>query len=297
MRVAVVGLGGVGGYLAAALSKSSHEIVGFARGENLVKIRQNGIKIIEDDKEWCAEIEATTIDKVHGYFDIVLFCVKSYDLEESCKAISLHVDNDSVLLSFSNGVSNADLLRGIADLKVLEGCVYILSHIQEGGVIRKKGDVFSAVFGGDDGAAKKVASLFEEASLRYKIPSDIKTAVWKKYIFISAFAALTSYYDESIGSIYKNHYDEAKELLEEIADVASAKGVNIQDEVQKSLYTASKVPYDSTTSMQLDFKNLKKSELEILCGYIVKEALKKGINTPIMHKMYEELSKREVSRY
>mgnify|MGYP001484371102 FL=1 len=86
-------------------------------------------------------------------------------------------------------------------------------------------------------------------------------------------------------------------MLEEIADVASAKGVNIQDEVQKSLYTASKVPYDSTTSMQLDFKNLKKSELEILCGYIVKEALKKGINTPIMHKMYEELSKREVSRY
>ena len=208
MRVAVVGLGGVGGYLAASLSKTSYKIVGFARGKHLSAIQKNGLKIVEDKKEWSVDLKASTLDKAEGYFDIVLFCVKSHDLEESYKNISLHIDSNTVLLSFSNGVSNGNLLRKLSSSVVLDGCIYILSHIQRAGSIRKNGDIFAAVFGGADASAvKKVSALFDEAALRYKTPSDIKTALWKKYIFISAFATLTSYYDESIGSVYKNHYD------------------------------------------------------------------------------------------
>jgi len=66
--------------------------------------------------------------------------------------------------------------------------------------------------------------------------------------------------------------------------------------VQNSLLTAGKVPYDATTSMQLDFKNHKKDELETLSGYIVKEAQKNGIKAPLMTTMYEELLKRNVSK-
>lgn len=295
MRVAIIGLGGVGGYLAASLVKTSNEVIGFARGGHLAKIQTNGLKIVEDEKEWKVNLCAKTLGEADGYFDVVLFCVKSYDLKESYKAISSCIDSNSILISFSNGVSNADLLRELSDSKVLEGCIYILSHIQEEGVVRKKGDVFAAVFGGDEDSVKKLSAVFDEAGLRYKTPLDIKTAIWKKYIFIAAFATLTTYYDASIGSVHENHYDETKKLLGEIALVASAKGVDIYDEVKNSLLTASKVPYDSTTSMQLDFKNRKKDELETLSGYIVKEAQKNKIETPLMKKMYEELLKRHLS--
>ena len=82
----------------------------------------------------------------------------------------------------------------------------------------------------------------------------------EKYIFISAFATLTSYYDKPISYIYNNHKDEAKELLNEIASVANAIGIDIFDEVEKSLQSSSKVPADSSTSMHLDFKNKKRDE-------------------------------------
>ena len=289
MRVAVVGLGGVGGYVASMLAKSGVCVVGFARGEHLKKIQNDSLKIVEDKETWHIDIDARVLDEADGYFNVVLFCVKSYDLTTSYKQISSHIDKDSILVSFSNGVSNGDILRELSDSVVLDGCVYILSHIQEAGVIRKKGKVFAAVFGGDKKATDTLLSIFEKANLRTKTPDDIKTAIWKKYIFISAFATLTSYYDKSMGYIYEHYKDEAKKLLCEIADIAHAKGIDIYDEVEKSLSVVSKVPYDSSTSMHLDFQNNKKTELETLSGYIVKEGKRLGVKTPVMKKMYDKL--------
>ena len=289
MRIAVVGLGGVGGYIAANLAKTSYDVVGFARAKHLSAIKKNGLKIVEDSNSWHVEIDARTLDEADGYFDLVLFCVKSYDLKESYQIISRHVDSKTILLCFSNGVSHGDELRELTQSKVLDGCVYILSHIEEPGVIRKKGKVFAAVFGGLEEETQLLKSIFDEADLRVKTPSDIQTAIWRKYIFIAAFATLTSYYDKSIGYVYEHHFNEAKEALNEVASLAYAKGIDIFDEVEKSLEIAKGLPYDASTSMHLDFINKKRDELETLSGYIVKEAQKLDVKVPLMQKMYEGL--------
>jgi len=293
MRVAIVGLGGVGGYISANFAKAGIDVIGFARGEHLEAIQTHGLQVVEDESCWETHLDARALDDLDGYFegsfDAVLFCVKSYDLVESYEHIKSHIDEKTILISFSNGVSNGDTLRALTKSRVLDGCVYILSHIESPGVIRKKGKVFAAVFGGKEDATKTLASLFEKAELRFKTPEDIETAIWKKYIFIASFATLTSYYDKSIGYIYEHKRDEAERLLTEISSVAKDKGIDIQEEVQKALVTASKVPYDSYTSMYLDFKNQKRVELESLSGYIAKY---KGVKTPLMLRMYEELLKR-----
>ena len=280
MRVAIVGLGGVGGYIAASFVKAGIDVVGFARGEHLKAIQSNGLKIIEDEESWSVKIDT----REEGAFDLVLFCVKSYDLVESYEHICSHIDENTKLISFSNGVNNAQTLRGLSDAKILDGCVYILSHIESPGVLRKKGKLFAAVFGGEEESTREVASLFEKAGLRFKTPSDIKTAIWKKYIFISAFATLTSYYNNSIGFVYEHHRDEAEELLKEIAGFAKTQGINIEDEVAKALKAASNVPYDSKTSMLKDFEGKKRVELESLSGYV---------KTALMSRLYKELKSRE----
>ena len=286
MRVAVVGLGGVGGYLAASFVKAGIDVVGFGRGEHLREIQKSGVRIVEDNKEWQVQLDAKELREAEGVFDIVLFCVKSYDLPESYEGIKSHLREDSVVISFSNGVDNGERLRRLSGAKVLDGAVYILSHIDKPGVIRKKGKVFAAIFGGESDAAQKLASLFEKAELRYKTPEDIKKALWKKYIFISAFATLTSYYDKPIATIYREHQDEAKKLLREIAAVAKSEGIDIDDEVQKALDTASKLPSDASTSMHLDFQSKKRTEVESLSAFIAK---KQDVKTPLMKQMYESL--------
>jgi 2-dehydropantoate 2-reductase len=204
MKIAVVGLGGVGGYLAASFAKAGFDVTGFARGAHLAAIQKDGLKIIEDESEWRVNLHAQELREADGDFDIVIFCVKSYDLADSYRAIASCMSEQTVLISFSNGVNNGDVLRELSDARVLDGAVYILSHIEKPGVVRKKGKVFAAVFGGEKEATEILAAVFQKSDLRYKTPDDIKTALWKKYIFIAAFATLTSYYDKPISAVYKS---------------------------------------------------------------------------------------------
>ena len=289
MRVAVVGLGGVGGYIAASFAKTSYDVVGFARGAHLEAIKKDGLRIVEDEQTWAIPLDVRELHEAEGSFDVVLFCVKSYDLVQAYKALEHTLHPKSILLSFSNGVANGDTLRALSDARVLDGCVYILSHLESEGVVRKKGKIFAAVFGGEKEAVATLSALFDEAALRYKTPENIQEALWKKYLFISAFATLTSTYNKSIGALMQENLQEVQSLLEEINSVAKAKGIDISAEVQKALDTAASLPYDASTSMHLDFQNHKKTELEALSGYILREAQRYQIATPVMQRCYERL--------
>jgi 2-dehydropantoate 2-reductase len=287
MKILVVGLGGVGGYIAANIKKAGFDIDGVARGEHLKAIKENGLKIIEDDKTYTVDLDVYQIDELKELYDVVIFCVKSYDLEDACKNVLKNIKNDALIVTFLNGVGHFEKLSTLCDNEISQGVIYILSHIKSPGVIRKKGKVFAAVFAEDKKGILK--EIFKKSSLRYKISSDITKDIWKKYIFISAFANLTSYYDKSIYEVYNQHTTQTKEVLCEIAKIAKAKGIDIDEEVEKSLKTASSLPKDASTSMHKDFKNSKKTELEALSGYLVNEAKRLNINIPQISKIYAKL--------
>ena len=298
MRIAIVGAGGVGGYIGAKLcalkeeKPKKYEIIFIARGKHAEAVKANGLRVIEDQDEFTAVPSSVcSAEEANGTFDLILFCVKSYDIEEAVSSLKKNIRPDTVIIPFANGVTNAETIGAMADAKVLNGCAYILSHIREPGIIRKKGKVFAAVFGNPKfiGESLYVEHMFKDAGLRTKVPEDIKTAVWKKYLFICAFATLTSYFDTNIKAVYDAHYSIAKAVLEEIAAVAEAKGIDLRSEVQKALGSASNLPAEASTSMHLDFQNCRKTELETLTGHIVKEAARLGVSAPKITDMYNTL--------
>lgn len=295
-----MGIGGVGGYIGAKLcsligtQKKKYEIVFIARGKHAEAVKTNGLKVIEDNGEFIAiPTYVCTAEEADGTFDLILVCVKSYAIEEALLPLKKNIRTDTVLISFANGVNNAETISNSVNAKVINGCAYILSHIQAPGVIRKEGDVFAVVFGDPVlfGESLYVEYIFKDAGLRTKVTEDIETAVWKKYLFISAFASLTSFYDMSIKQVYEQHLDETVAVLREIVSVAKAKGIYLDNEVDKALKTASSLPENVSTSMHLDFENRRKTELDTLTGYIVDEAKKLHIKVPVMQHIYLALKK------
>ena len=269
MRIVVAGIGGVGGYIGAHLCGMGDEVIFIARGGHAAAIREKGLLVKEDEDMFTAHPDAVVeAGELEGDIDLLLLCVKSYDIESALAELSGNITPSTVIVPFANGVEHQEKIASLVDAKVLHGAVYILAHREEEGAIVKKGKVFTAVFGSREypDETARVAAVFEKAGLRYKTPENIEEAVWRKYLFISAFAALTTYFDIGMRKVYELHNNWAHTLLKEIADVAEAKGIHVQDEVEKALGVASALPDDASSSMHLDFKNGRKTELETLCA-------------------------------
>ncbi len=300
IKIGIVGVGGVGGYIGAKLvQKGLAQVTFFARGEHFRAIKKDGLRIIDTDEDFIIKSKNlidTNNDKSDEVFDIIFVCVKSYSFEKIAPMISLHVNKDSLIIPLSNGVNHkAELSKYIGKGTVLDGCVYVLSNIKEYGVIEKKASVFYLIFGDYKNRfgpkLQQLADILNKSGLKSKLSQHVEFDCWVKYLLISSFATMTSYYDKPLGYIAKEKMSELKEILDEIKSVANAMGVNITEkEIEKTIKQIQNVPYDSKTSMQIDFENSHKTEFESLTGYIVKNAESLGLEVKNMKKMYKKLS-------
>ena len=293
MRIAVVGAGGVGGYLAGKLvQKGLADVHLVARGAHLEAIEKSGLQI-RDVEETVTVHPDTTLPKEDIPLDAVFLAVKSYDFEAACAQIAPWIGDETLVIPLANGVDHKAKIETLLGRGVVcEGCVYIISHIEAPGVIRKKSPLFYMVFGDTTITPKMeaLAAVLNESGLKTKLTADARTECWKKYLFIATFATLTACHELPMDVVYARYPDEVDRALDEIIAVARALGVSLGEaEKAKVIKQAQNLPEGAKTSMQLDFEAGKKTELESLTGYVVHEAAKHGISVPLMQACYEKL--------
>ena len=84
MRIAVVGAGGVGGGFGAALAKAGADVTFIARGAHLAAMKSQGLKVESPRGDThLVPTQATDDPTTVGPVDIVLFCVKLWDVESA----------------------------------------------------------------------------------------------------------------------------------------------------------------------------------------------------------------------
>jgi len=289
MRIAIVGLGGVGGYIGAKLCelKDEHEIIFIARGEHLKAIQDKGLRIVEMGEEK-SYYPSCASENTSEALDIIFLCTKTYHSQEAISALTPAISKDTIIIPIANGVNSKELLSPLTQARIQEACVYIVSHKTAPGVISKTTNVFALVLNQE--IQGLLGPIFEKAGLRIKFTNEIKKEIWKKFLFISAMGSMTSYYKLGMGSIYKEHLDELTLLLNEIYSVAKAEGINLEEkEIDKALHTSSKLPLDAPTSLWLDMQAGGNNELESLSRYIVIKAKEHRLSAPVMQKIYNAL--------
>ena len=289
MKIAIVGLGGVGGYIGAKLCslKDEHEIIFIARGEHLNAIQERGLKIIDVDTENTYH-PTMALETTQEPLDIIFLCTKTYHSQEALEMLSAVITDKTLIIPVANGVNNADRLSALTTAKVIDACVYIVSHKLEAGVIKKSTNVFALIL--PEEVQELLEPLLSKAGLRCKFSPEIKKELWKKFLFISAMGTLTSYHQVGMGTVYAKYKEELVSVLNEILSVAKAEGITLEEkDLQKALETASKLPLDAPTSLWLDIQKAKENELETLCHYLIEIADQHKLALPFMQKMYDKL--------
>lgn len=313
-RIAVIGLGGVGGYLASMLLQRFPHVTLAARGERGRSIGERGLVLHSEYKgEKVGRPERIVpAVKLLEPQDYIFICVKNYSLKEVCRDLAGAVTDDTVIVPVMNGVDAGDRVRKLLNLNeagrgavVVDSLIYIVSFARPDYSIEQQGQFANLRIGiqnADERQQEKVeevSRIFSAADIDHKTAVDIRCEIWKKYILNCAYNVATAYFDNTIGQL-RNDPEKAKlyeQLIREAYEVARAKGIGIPeshiDTVIRKFYND--YGDDATSSLQRDIRDGRQSELETFSGYLVKEAERLGIRIPASERMYEGLKEKTVN--
>ncbi|MBC8058695.1 MAG: NAD(P)-binding domain-containing protein, partial [Rhizobiales bacterium] len=104
MKIAVVGVGAVGGLMAARLAAAGHEVSALARGQTLAAVRERGLRLVMAGQETRADIAASDDAAVLGPQDLVIAAVKGPALAAAAASMQPLLGPATLLMPAMNGV-------------------------------------------------------------------------------------------------------------------------------------------------------------------------------------------------
>jgi len=298
MRIAVIGAGGVGGAFGAALAKAGGDLTFVARGAHLAAMRRRGLTLLSPRGDLnLSVVQATDEPGGIGPVDVVLFCVKLWDVESAGAAIRPIVGPNTAVIPLQNGIDASDRLIPILGKEaVLGGVAQISATIAEPGVIRQTGTFMRLVFGELDGrpSARGAAflALCRAAKFEAVNSNAILTALWEKFVLLATNSSVVALTRLPFGKLRND--PEVFALFEksvtEVAAVGRARGIALPTDLEaKALQATRNFPAEMLPSMAVDLLRGNRLELPWLAGKVVALGRELGVPTPTFEVMYAAL--------
>ena len=298
MRIAVIGAGGVGGGFGAALATAGADVTFIARGAHLAAMKSQGLKVQGGRGDThLVPTQATDDPGSVGPVDIVLFCVKLWDVESAGQAIKPLVGPETAVIPLQNGIDAAErLIPILGENAVMGGVAQISASIVAPGVIQQVGTFMRMIFGEFDGKRRKrgedFLALCLKAGFDATLSEQILTELWMKFVVLATNASMTALARQPIGKL-RDDPDLRPIFMagcQETIAVGRAKGVALPaDALERTLHFLDHAPPAMKASMALDLERGNRLELPWLGGKVVELGRRLGIPTPAHGMMYAML--------
>ena len=308
--ITVIGLGGVGGYFGFKLAQTYNippniTITFVARNETYNIIKDKGLTLLSAEHPNKIAYPNSLINNLDDLpvSDLILICVKEYDLEAVCLTIKDKIKDDTIILPLMNGADIYERIRKIIPNGiVLPACVYVASHTKEKACVEHKGKSGKIILGKDpihqEFLPDEIVLLLKNAGIDVEFKENSLPDIWTKFFFIASFGLVTARYNKSIGQVNeKNNLKmEALAIMTEIKKITTLKGIKLSDTIiQDTFEKAATFPYYTPTSLQLDVQSKKaQNELELFAGTIIKYGKELVLEVPATTKIYEEIKRLHV---
>ena len=284
MKIAVMGAGAVGCYYGALLARAGHDVTLIARPAHVQAIAQaGGLWLHTDAGAECIALRASSQASAVRGAQWVLFCVKSTDTDSAGHAMAAHLDANAVVLSLQNGVDNAERLQAILGQAVLPSVVYVASTMAAPGQVRHlgRGDVVL----GAGPASAAIASVLRSAAIPAEISDNVTSALWAKLVLNCVYNPLSAITRLPYGAIAScPGLDVAQvmaDVVQECQAVAQARGVALPADILASTLALAQAMPQQFSSTAQDLARGKRSEIDHLNGFIVRQGAALGIATPV----------------
>jgi 2-dehydropantoate 2-reductase len=289
MKITVFGTGATGGYFGGRLAQGGSDVGFVVRPSQLHAMRTQGLRIESAlGPTVLPSVRASDHPADLGTPDLVLVCVKLWDLEDAVREMAPMVGPGTTVVSIQNGVQKDDVLRrAFGERAVLGGVAYISASVPQPGVVRHVGTLQKLVFGEYDGSdsprVRDFLAACRAGGIDAATSDDIRRAIWEKFVFLVGMSGATTSMRSAIGPIRENPRTRAflHDLMREVVAVGRANGVRLaEDFADDRLAFCDGLPAEMEASMYADLQRGRRLELPWLSGAAASLGEAAGVPTP-----------------
>ena len=294
--VALIGLGGIGGYLASNLQRvigkeNLRIIAGGARKE---RIEKNGL--IVNGEPMLFHVVAP--EEETGYADLVIIITKSLSLREAVLQVKNQVGPNTIIMSPLNGIESEDI---VAETYGYERILYSLArvsvtvtnqnelHFNPSFAHMEFGEKINEI---DSERIVAVKTLFENAGIKSIIQKDMIFALWHKFMCNVAENQIAAILGIPFGAWHcDEHANHLREMaMREVIAIANKKGIPLgeQDMVEQG-ERLKKINKDGRPSTLQDIEAGRKTEVDMFAGTVMRLGKEVGVATPVNEFMYHAI--------
>ena len=306
MRTVIVGAGGLGSVVGGYLAKAGYPVTLIARPAHVEAIRDSGLEIAAaDGRHLIREVQATDNPKAVTAADLLILTVKTYDTDEALKGVAHLSGRVRCALSLQNGVLKDRALGAVFGPESVIGATSMIGATLEGpGKVHYTAPSTTYVGEFDrreTDRVRAVVEMFDKAGLKTQAAADIRSVTWCKLNHILPSASLSVLTRLEFHRVLKDRTLAALfvELTRECAQLAKAQGIPLNDFPGFEVKTVCEVPMEEAIafvrehgqkmeaagmtrvriSMLQDVERGKRTEVEEIIGYVVREAGR--LQTPV----------------
>jgi 2-dehydropantoate 2-reductase len=307
MRIAVVGAGAIGGFVAAALSRGGFDVGVVARGAHLQAIRNDGLRVRSDLGSFAAAVQASDDIRDLGARDALILTFKAHQWPALLPQLRDRRYAGATIVTLQNGVpfwyQRTPPLRGVdpagsiaaafEDARTVGGVVHVSGRIEAPGSIVQSGGLRYLLGGASDEArprATAVARAMQAAGLQAEVDEAIRTPVWLKLVNNVGLNAVSTLTQASIRQMLDDpqRLSDVRMLMLETLEVGRALGVVEDVDIDARLAYAARLD-DVRTSMLQDYEAGRPLEIDPMLAAVIELAERHNIEVPHVRDAYLRL--------
>jgi 2-dehydropantoate 2-reductase len=293
VRIAILGPGGVGGFLAAVLARAGEEVVVVARPGTAAAIAADGIRV---QSALLGDLHArpAAVSELDEAADVLLVATKATALADALSRVRAAPE---LVVPLLNGLEHMGVLRAeLGAGRVAAGTIRIESARVAPGLIVQSSPAARVELAGGRAdlrpALAAVAELLTAAGVPARVLDSEAQVLWSKLVRLTALALTTSAFDAPLGAIRDSGPGRAalEGAVRETAAVAAADGAVIAPEDTMAELTEAHPGLGS--SMQRDIAAGEVPELDAIAGAVLRAARRHGVPCPTVAELTARVAER-----
>jgi 2-dehydropantoate 2-reductase len=291
MRHAVLGTGGVGGFLGAALARARRHVLLLMREESLRRYR--GVLRLESVLLGDFEVELPAAPRLEGPVDVVWVATKVTQLADAVERVP--ATDDPVIVPLLNGLDHVELLRRrFGPTRVLPAAITVESERVEPGFVRQLSR-FATVRLSPAPQAEDLRAELADAGIAASVGESEASVLWEKLAMLAPIALTTTLRGSELGRVVSDPVwrQRLEGCIRETAAAARADGVAVDPEAMIARIEG--LPPEIRSSMQKDREAGRPTEVDAIGGSVLRAAARHGLDVPATQELVDGIRAGEPS--